>query len=77
MPTDETRRLLRTFGVAVTTYEDLIENRASGEEIQKAEAEVLGRLEEVRKLHRSASHRDPSIALNPLSEIWSSVKRSA
>lgn len=48
MPTDETRRLLRTFGVAVTTYEDLIENRASGEEIQKAEAEVLGRLEEVR-----------------------------
>lgn len=48
MPTDETRRLLRTFGVAVTTYEDLIENRAPGEQIQKAEAEVLDRLEEVR-----------------------------
>ena len=48
MPTDETRRLLKIFGVAVTTYEDLIENRAPGEQIQKAEAEVLDRLEEVR-----------------------------
>ena len=48
MPTDETRRLLKIFGVAVTTYEDLIENRASDEQIKKAEAEVLDRLEEVR-----------------------------
>ena len=48
MPSDETRRLLKIFGVAVTTYEDLIENRASIDHIQKAEAEVLGRLEEVR-----------------------------
>lgn len=48
MPSDETRRLLKIFGVAVTTYEDLIQNRASSEHLQKAEAEVLGRLEEVR-----------------------------
>ncbi len=48
MPSDETRRLLKIFGVAVTAYEDLIENRAPGEQIQKAEAEVLGRLEEIR-----------------------------
>ena len=25
MPSDETRRVLRTFGVAVTTYEDAVE----------------------------------------------------
>ena len=48
MPSDETRRLLKIFGVAVTTYEDLIQNRASSAEIQKAEAEALSRLEEVR-----------------------------
>ncbi len=48
MPSDETRRLLKIFGVAVTTYEDLIQDRASNEQIQKAEAEVLGCLQEVR-----------------------------
>jgi hypothetical protein len=48
MPSDETRRLLKIFGVAVTTYEDLVQNGASGEQIQKAEAEVLGCLEEVK-----------------------------
>ncbi len=48
MPSDETRRLLKVFGIAVTTYEDLIENRAPGEQLQKAEAEVLGLLQEVR-----------------------------
>ncbi len=48
MPSDETRRLLKVFGVAVTTYEDLIANRAPGEQLQKAEAEVLGLLQDVR-----------------------------
>ncbi len=48
MPSDETRRLLKIFGVAVTTYEDLVHNGASSEHLQKAEAEVLGRLEEVK-----------------------------
>lgn len=48
MPSDETRRLLKIFGVAVTTYEDLVQNGASRERLQKAEAEVLGCLEEVK-----------------------------
>ncbi len=48
MPSDETRRLLKIFGVAVTTYEDLIQNRASSDHIHKAESEVLDCLEEVR-----------------------------
>ncbi len=48
MPSDETRRLLKNFGIAVTTYEDLIQDRASSAEIQKAEAELLGLLQEVR-----------------------------
>jgi hypothetical protein len=48
MPSDETRRLLKIFGVAVTTYEDLVQNGASSENIQKAEAEVFGRLEEIK-----------------------------
>ena len=30
MPTDETRRLLRTFGVAVTNYEDAVNNGPRG-----------------------------------------------
>ena len=48
MPSDETRRLLKNFGGAVTTYEDLVQNGAPGDHIQKAEAEVVGRLEEVK-----------------------------
>ncbi len=48
MPSDETRRLLKIFGVAVTSYEELVQNGASSEHLQKAEAEVLSRLEEVR-----------------------------
>jgi hypothetical protein len=48
MPSDETRRLLKIFGVAVTTYEDLIQNGGASEHIQKAEAEVVDRLEEVK-----------------------------
>ena len=39
MPSDETRRVLRTFGVAVTTYEDAVEAGAPADEIDKAEAE--------------------------------------
>lgn len=48
MPSDETRRLLKIFGVAVTTYEDLVQNGAASEPIQKAEAEVFDRLEEIK-----------------------------
>jgi len=50
MPSDETRRVLRTFGVAVTTYEDAIEKRAPAEETNKAEAEVNSSLSEVTAL---------------------------
>jgi hypothetical protein len=50
MPTDETRRLLRTFGVAVTHYEDAVSSGASAEEIQKAEEEARSRLTEIQAL---------------------------
>ena len=47
MPTDETRRLLKVFGVAVTAFEDAVEKAAAPEELRKAEAEVKTRLEEI------------------------------
>ena len=47
MPTDETRRLLKVFGVAVTAFEDAVEKGAVPEELRKAEAEVKTRLEEI------------------------------
>ena len=50
MPTDETRRVLKVFGVAVTAYEDAVDKGASPEELRKAEAEVRSRLEEVTAL---------------------------
>jgi hypothetical protein len=50
MPSDETRRVLKIFGVAVTEYEDAVRNRASVEEIHKSEAEARARLQEVTAL---------------------------
>lgn len=50
MPSDETRRVLRTFGVAVTTYEDAVEAGAPADEIDKAEAEFRATLGEVTAL---------------------------
>ena len=50
MPSDETRRLLKAFGVAVTTYEDAVSNKSSMEEIRKSQAAVRMRLEEVTAL---------------------------
>jgi len=47
MPTDETRRVLKVFGVAVTAYEDAVDKGAPPEELRKADAEVRTRLEEV------------------------------
>jgi hypothetical protein len=47
MPSDETRRVLKIFGVAVTAYEDAVESGAPDEEINKAEAEVNAGLSEV------------------------------
>jgi hypothetical protein len=50
MPTDETRRVLKVFGVAVTAFEDAVEKGASAEELRKTETEVRTRLEEVTAL---------------------------
>ncbi len=50
MPTDETRRLLKVFGVAVTAFEDAVDKAAPPEEVSKAEAEVRTRLQEVTAL---------------------------
>ena len=47
MPTDETRRVLKVFGVAVTAFEDAVDKGAAPEELRNAEAEVKTRLEEV------------------------------
>lgn len=50
MPSDETRRMLKVFGVAVTAYEDAVEKGAPPEEMAKADAEVRTRLAEVTAL---------------------------
>jgi hypothetical protein len=50
MPTDETRRVLKVFGVAVTAFEDAVDKGAAPEEVRKADAEVRTRLEEVTAL---------------------------
>ncbi len=50
MPSDETRRLLRVFGVAVTSYEDAVEQGASPEEVSKAQAEAQRSLAEITAL---------------------------
>jgi hypothetical protein len=49
MPTDQTRRVLKVFGVAVTAYEDAVD-KGSPEEVAKAESEVDTRLKEVTEL---------------------------
>jgi len=50
MPTDETRRVLRMFGVAVTAFEDAVDSNITPEELKKADAELKLRLEEVTAL---------------------------
>jgi len=47
MPSDETRRVLKVFGVAVTNLEDAIETRKPFEEIMKWDAELAHRTREV------------------------------
>lgn len=47
MPSDETRRLLKLFGVAVTDFEDTVLRAAPAEEIRKADAEMRARFEEI------------------------------
>ena len=50
MPSDEVRRLLKLFGVAMTEFEDAVHQGAAPEEIRKREAEVRARLEEIEAL---------------------------
>ena len=47
MPGDETRRLLKVFGVAVTNLEDAIDRKAPLEEIMKWDAELADRTRDV------------------------------
>jgi hypothetical protein len=47
MPSDETRRVLKVFGVAVTNLEDAIDRKAPMEEIMKWDAELADRTREV------------------------------
>jgi hypothetical protein len=47
MPSDETRRVLKLFGVAVTNLEDAIDRRAPLEEIMKWDHELADRTREV------------------------------
>lgn len=48
MPSDETRRLLKIFGVAVTTYEDLVQSGSSAAEIKQAETDVFESFDEIK-----------------------------
>ena len=50
MPSDETRRLLRTFGVAVTQFEDAVSSGAPDGEIRQAEDEARNCLNEIQAL---------------------------
>jgi hypothetical protein len=47
MPTEETRRLLKVFGVAVTNLEDAIDGKAPREDIMKWDRELADRMREV------------------------------
>ena len=57
MPSDETRRVLKVFGVAVTAFEDAVDKGAAPEELNKADAELKLRLEEVTALIERLSAR--------------------
>ena len=47
MPSDETRRLLKLFGVAVANLEDAIDQRAPLDEIAKWDQELAERTREI------------------------------
>ena len=64
MPSDETRRLLRTFGVAVTQFEDAVSGGSSAEEIQKAEDQARTCLSEIKALldRLGTSRKTPNVS---------------
>ena len=59
MPSEESRRLLKAFGVAVTEFEDLVHRHESVDKVNQAEATVRSRLEEltawIERLRRHAA----------------------
>lgn len=58
MPSDETRRVLKLFGLAVTSLEEAIDNRAPMDEIMKWDHEVAERTREtIALLDRLRSRR--------------------
>ena len=63
MPSDEARRLLKLFGVAVTEFEDAVLRAAAAEEIKQADAEMRARSEEIEawidRLRRRAADTKP------------------
>ncbi|MFQ5575307.1 MAG: hypothetical protein ACE5E0_06775 [Terriglobia bacterium] len=50
MASEETRRLLKVFGIAVTDFEDAVTHGAPPEEVSKVDAEVRTHLQEVTAL---------------------------
>lgn len=50
MPSDETRRVLKVFGVAVTNLEDALDRNAPMDEIMKWDQEVAERTRELTAL---------------------------
>jgi len=50
MPSEESRRLLKAFGIAVTDLEDAVQKGATKEELARADAEVSARLAQVNEL---------------------------
>ena len=47
MPSEETRRLLKVFGMAVTRLEDAIDHQAPVDEVVRWDREVAERMREV------------------------------
>ena len=47
MPTDETRRLLKMFGIAVTALDDAVRDRVSTEEVARLAVDARYRLKEI------------------------------
>lgn len=47
MPTDETRRLLKMFGIAVTALDDAVRDGVSTEEVARLAADARYRLDEI------------------------------
>ena len=59
MPSEEVRRLLKLFGVAVTEFEDAVHQGIAPDELRKREAEVRARLEELEALIERLRRRIP------------------